>query len=1033
MVASDEYEDEKVSQTDTEHPVDHTGEKVSQTDAEPRVDHLTREIRTEVKTRGRRTKLVTSLLTLQSGHSKILLGKASYDLEGAIVEEVIVEEECLYGFRVQPKGEPRNFNCIIVGSMEEMEDLFNMFTARGASIYRQLKCGFMNKVDTAGKSWKNRWFTLHSDRLQYFRSSLDAKPAGEIEIGGASEVELVDDVARTFSFCRNGDFGSRVLVMRGNSEECAKSWMAALQAAADARHSKRWPLSLKEGYMWKCNAKMMHWKKRFFVLLEDEIQYFPTRDSSIPAGTIPLPGGAEIGYFGNCMDRRFLFYVAENGDEKGTRKYLMDAKNDRDREDWIDAIFDVLSRKEHRVNLDSIMEGYLMVVQGELIWKRYCILLRDELQIMNKRKATTTKAKLSLNKGAEIQEDVENVTFDENDMFWFAETGDEQAPRFCFVALHSDSRKQWLYALRSLIATKKTDISPVSIKEGYLWKLSPRGGWQKRYCVVLNDKLLYYRKKYDPEPAGEIPLPGAAEVEIVDGHDRVDTPVPTWEFTLAENGDELGTRKFHLRAESEKLRMGWARTLNKLIASKSHTIMEGSIFEGYLFKKGGYHDAYHKRYFILMPDKLLYFKKRADEVAAGEIAIGFEAEVDVIDDGIHEFMFSVARNGDEFERRFMIYAKDANTRVVWVEALKNLISSKIVKLYPGSIKEDYLHISLSGKWRKRFCVLDYDTLTYFTKRDDEKPAGTVSLHQGILCFNPENESLKAATTMANSAVKSSDDKGDLPDEAEVAEPLTDDFVVAAGSIVVEDEEPVDDKAGNFSFQLTSILKLDGGVRLSPKSEVDRSQWMLEISSVLLAKEFPRTTSELRNGYYLVGVSTRFSKARLKMRFLELSSDSLACYKMMGDAMPSKMVTIDSATTVEEAGDSVLIVRDKRDREIVIGFLQASQAQMWEATIRHLVSQNHRKKFGTRLKYSYRQLADNLAHDRDCVSDIHNYSTTQYLSKRTDKYLSHLPFSYAHPCIVVWIQAQSFLSNDKILPASRRAGILHRLLKGVQTV
>ena len=57
-------------------------------------------------------------------------------------------------------------------------------------------------------------------------------------------------------------------------------------------------------------------------------------------------------------------------------------------------------------------------------------------------------------------------------------------------------------------------------------------------------------------------------------------------FYVAENGDEIGTRKYVMSAPKEGERVEWLRVLKQLFASTESRVHPASLLEGYLFKKG---------------------------------------------------------------------------------------------------------------------------------------------------------------------------------------------------------------------------------------------------------------------------------------------------------------------------------------------------------------------------------------------------------------------------------------------------------------
>eukprot|EP00004_Rigifila_ramosa_P028162 TRINITY_DN9467_c0_g1_i2.p1 TRINITY_DN9467_c0_g1~~TRINITY_DN9467_c0_g1_i2.p1 ORF type:complete len:537 (+),score=86.46 TRINITY_DN9467_c0_g1_i2:163-1611(+) len=62
--------------------------------------------------------------------------------------------------------------------------------------------------------------------------------------------------------------------------------------------------------------------------------------------------------------------------------------------------------------------------------------------------------------------------------------------------------------LAHLNRTRSQHAKTIQTKSGWLYKKSPNvvGDWQRRWCIVQDGKLFYFRKERDTQPAGTIPL-----------------------------------------------------------------------------------------------------------------------------------------------------------------------------------------------------------------------------------------------------------------------------------------------------------------------------------------------------------------------------------------------------------------------------------------------------------------------------------------------------------------------------------------------
>jgi len=527
-----------------------------------------------------------------------------------------------------------------VPNLIELDSWVNALQSHKCAVNRPIRVGPM----MLAKKREESWFVLYPDSLHYFKQRTDRKPAKIVPISEGSVFEKLD--GDTFSLSETGDDQAISIECTPPFGEAAQ-WFEAVETAVRQRLKKKVMQSIREGYLSKCAKNMKFWKKRYFVLMPDHMKYFKKRFDEQHAGIINLPPGAEAEEEENPADPslKYLFWVAENGDETGTRRYFMTARSDAERDAWLQTLRTMFARKNPQVVPLSLKEGYLYKASKSMgtSWsKRYFVLLKDKLIYFKKRNDPTPKGSIDLLQGAEVNT-FTDLSINKHPIITIAENGDEEGTRTYYLSAKDPlTRGDWLDMITNLLKTKTPRVNEHSVKEGYMRKQGYGNKWHKRYFVLLEKNLLYYKKRGDKQETGEIPLPGSAEVMRVDSDD----PENKWQFSVAENGDESGTRVYHMSAPSAELRTAWMNHLQKIIKSKDSRIMIGSLLEGYLWKcpeKGG---AWRKRYFVLQQNQLLYFRKRADETEAGSVEIKGEAEITLIDDDLeHPYCFTVAKNG----------------------------------------------------------------------------------------------------------------------------------------------------------------------------------------------------------------------------------------------------------------------------------------------------------------------------------------------------------------------------------------------------
>jgi len=162
-----------------------------------------------------------------------------------------------------------------------------------------------------------------------------------------------------------------------------------------------------------------------------------------------------------------------------------------------------------------------------------------------------------------------------------------------------------------------------SDKEGYLVK---RGSfvknWKRRWFVLKENILFYYKTPQDIQPKGQLPLTADCELEKIS-----DVEGKSVSFCI-----QLKLPKdsgfFYMQADNEEQRDSWMAAISFRIISANSIRLLPSVQElanpdtdGYLFKKGHVVKNWKKRWFILKDGKLFYFRSKEDKEPTGIIPL----------------------------------------------------------------------------------------------------------------------------------------------------------------------------------------------------------------------------------------------------------------------------------------------------------------------------------------------------------------------------------------------------------------------------
>jgi len=166
----------------------------------------------------------------------------------------------------------------------------------------------------------------------------------------------------------------------------------------------------------------------------------------------------------------------------------------------------------------SNKEGYL-IKRGSFVknWKRRWFVLKENIMFYYKTpQDIQPKGQLSLTICCDIAK--MNEIDGKAISFCFQLKFPKDGGFFYMQADNEEQRESWMAAIALAIISSNSTILLPSVqeltnpdKDGFLFKLGHVvKNWKKRWFVLKDGKLFYYRSKEDKEPTGIIPLKGAS-------------------------------------------------------------------------------------------------------------------------------------------------------------------------------------------------------------------------------------------------------------------------------------------------------------------------------------------------------------------------------------------------------------------------------------------------------------------------------------------------------------------------------------------
>ena len=223
--------------------------------------------------------------------------------------------------------------------------------------------GWLWKVGGSVKTWKNRYFRLTADSINYYESDSASSAKGGITLAGAQLTVYAAEIFPQYPFA----FGltplssPRHYVFAAESAEARLAWLRALKPLCQ-RVVKQRETSLKEGYLTKQGGTIKTWKKRWVVLSEREMRYYKdvaqadkdkagsgkgkgaAKDDGIDA--LDLSGGFDSESERGGKDGEWVFTVKP---AVGTgRVYKFACATEGEREGWVKVLRSIKEQNDSR-------------------------------------------------------------------------------------------------------------------------------------------------------------------------------------------------------------------------------------------------------------------------------------------------------------------------------------------------------------------------------------------------------------------------------------------------------------------------------------------------------------------------------------------------------------------------------------------------------------------------------------------------------------------------------------------------------------
>jgi len=357
--------------------------------------------------------------------------------------------------------------------------------------------GFLRKKQQGGmKRWNLKYFVLTLEKLTYYdctdsngKQEIKDKPKAEIPLNNDSLVEIKNG---NTIFITPSSVSTRKLEVMADLPEQATLWIDFLQkvtkrkarqfyssvetpqvvsgTAPKSQHIKR-PFgksdkgasadlptrrfndSAKEAWLMKRGASIRSWKRRYFALFRDKLQYYESNTTGVLKGEIIFGNEtkAEKLNFGKEVGYTFVVSISRTA----PRRYHIATETDEERKEWMDLInqfsLSAAPTQSSKMAAHSVLEGRLRKKGGTLgNWThRYFVLFNDRMEYFVD-KSAERKGEIFIFKETTVGE-----SDSKEHIFFFKSSND--AKTYFLGAASQEEMDRWIAAIKLQIqnAAKK--------------------------------------------------------------------------------------------------------------------------------------------------------------------------------------------------------------------------------------------------------------------------------------------------------------------------------------------------------------------------------------------------------------------------------------------------------------------------------------------------------------------------------------------------------------------------------------------------
>ena len=202
------------------------------------------------------------------------------------------------------------------------------------------------------QNWKDRYFCLTSDRLEYFGKKGDAKAKGGVDVSNINGVEVWSggpgpgfEIHCNVLADGHVDSAGYKLVCEAETEEERTAWINAICTALVAKTQKTADSALKEGPLRKKarNSMMVNtgmaqesWKERYFRLTSTRFEYFASKGARKGGVNLKHIDGFQIAEGLAEFEVRYSSVLPDGSSKQ--YKLVCQAETKAVRDEWLAAI-----------------------------------------------------------------------------------------------------------------------------------------------------------------------------------------------------------------------------------------------------------------------------------------------------------------------------------------------------------------------------------------------------------------------------------------------------------------------------------------------------------------------------------------------------------------------------------------------------------------------------------------------------------------------------------------------------------------------